>query len=270
MNEPYVIEAKYKKAYLVNVWTPYGSAVGSGFYPEGEVAEISITQTEVVLEPNRIKTVFSGWDTHGARTMDFGSEDPVMGAANPGVQNLMLFVDGPTNVNANWKTQYYLDVQSADGTVEGSGWYDYGRLVPITAKMPSKPTGTWTSNSFAGWTGDYDGTSPNGRVIMNEPKTVIAEWKEDNTPGIFNSIILAGVGGIAILIYSKTRNGKFTSINNKLQSMRGKKQIPVNEEDSFDKFFNTRSHGFENNQPSALIPSQPKGIKKTVDWLFGR
>jgi len=270
MNEPYVIEAKYKKAFLVNVYTPYGSAVGSGFYPEGEVAEISMTKTEMVLEPNRVKAVFSGWDPQGARTMDFGSAEQAIGGAALGVQNLMLFVDGPTNVNANWKTQYYLDVQSVEGTVEGSGWYDLGRLVPISAKIPSKPAGTWTSNSFAGWTGDYDGASPNGRVIMNEPKTVIAEWKEDSTPGILNGIILAGVGGVAILIYSKTRNGKLSSINEKLKSLKGKKQIPINEEDSFDKFFNTRSRSFESDQSSTLIPSQPKGIKKTVDWLFGR
>jgi len=268
MNEPYVIEAKYKKAYLVNAFTPYGSAVGSGFYPESEVAELSMSQTEVVLEPNRVKTIFSGWDTQGARTMDIGSAE--LGAANLGAQNLMVFVDGPTNVVATWKTQYYLDVQSAEGTVDGSGWYDLGRLVPISAKMPSKPAGTWASNSFAGWTGDYDGTTPNGRVMMNGPKTVIAEWKEDSTPGIFNSIILAGVAGVAILIYTKTRNGKLSSINGKLRSIKPKKQIATYEEDGFDKFFNTRSRSFENNQQSAIIPSQPKGATKIIDWLFGR
>ena len=270
MNEPYVIEAKYKKAYLVNVFTPYGTAVGSGFYPEDEVAEISIAQTEMILEPNRVKTVFSGWDTKGARTMNFGSEASSNPVANPGVQNLMVFVDGPTNVVAMWKTQYYLDVQSAEGTVEGSGWYDLGRLVPISAKMPSKPAGMWSAFSFDRWTGDYDGDTPNGRVILNEPKTVIAEWKEDNTPAIVNSVILAGVAGVAILIYSKTRNGKLPLINGKLPSIKYRKPIIINEEDSFDKYFNTRSRSFENNQPPSIIPSQPKGMSKVIDWLFGR
>ncbi len=269
MNEPYVIEAKYKKAYLVNVWTPYGTAVGSGFYPEGEVAEISITQTEFVSEPNRVRAIFSGWDTKGARTMDLGSGEALLGV-NPGAKNLMVFVDGPTNVAAMWKTQYYLDVQSAEGSVEGSGWYDLGRLVPITAKMPAKPAGMWAAHTFDRWTGDYDGTLPNGRVIMNEPKTVIAEWREDNTPGIFNGIILAGVAGVAILIYGKTRNGKLALINGKLSSMKRQKPVIVNQEDSFDKFFNTRTRNFEANQSSPVIPTQPKGISKIIDWLFGR
>ena len=128
----------------------------------------------------------------------------------------------------------------------------------------------WSAFSFDRWTGDYDGDSANGRIVMNSPKTVIAEWKEDNTPGIFNSIVLAGVAGVAILIYSKTRNGKLSSINGKLRSIKPKKQISIYEEDGFDKFFNTRSRSFENNQQSALVHSQPKRATKIIDWLFGR
>jgi hypothetical protein len=269
--EPYIIEAQYKNSYKVNVWTPYGSPIGSGFYPEGQIAEIKISQNEVEVEPNKVKEVFSGWDAHGAKVMDFSQTEQTAGQDSiPNAQNLLILVDSPVNVTANWKTQYYLDVQSADGAVDGSGWYDYGRLVPVSAKIPSKPPGMWSAMSFGGWTGDYDGDSPNGRVIMNAPKTVIAEWKEDGTPGVFNALILAGVGGIAVLIYSKTRNGKLPSINGKLPSIRGKKQIPINDEDSFDKFFNTRSRSSENNQPSTLIPSKSKGITKIIDWLFGR
>jgi len=263
MNEPYVIEAKYKKAYLVNVWTPYGTAVGSGFYPEGSTAEISMDGSEIIVEPNRVKKVFSDWNTYGARTVSFGSESEFEDASLVGVQNLLIMVYGPTNVTANWKTQYYLDVQSSEGKAEGSGWYDYGRLIPISAKMPSTPPGVWSSISFDKWQGDYDGDTPNGRVIMNEPKTVIAEWKEDKTPGIFNSIILAAVGGVAILIYNKTRPGK-------LNFKRVKKPVTSTEQGDFDKFFNTRTRSFDTSQQSPLVPSKPKGIQKIIDWLFGR
>jgi hypothetical protein len=271
VTEPYIIEAQYKNSYKVNVWTPYSTPIGSGFYPEGEIAEIKISQSEIEVQPNQVKKVFSGWDAHGAKIMDFSEtmKDPAMDSI-PSAQNLLVLVDRPANITANWKTQYYLDVQSTDGSVDGSGWYDYGRLVPISAKMPSKPAGMWSSMSFAGWTGDYDGTSANGKVIMNAPKTVIAEWKEDGTPGLFNGIVLAGVAGIAIVIYSKTRNGKLSSISSKIPTLKSKKKIPVNDEDSFDKFFNTRSRNFESNLPSTLVPSQPKGIGKLIDWLFGR
>jgi len=122
MEEPYVIEANYKKAFLVNVWTPYGAAVGGGFHPEGSTAEISIDQTEVMVSPNKVKKIFSGWDPHGARIMDFTAEETELESVGAtGIQNVLVFVDAPTNVTAKWQTQYYLNVQSTEGTVEGTG-----------------------------------------------------------------------------------------------------------------------------------------------------
>ncbi len=265
MDEPYVIEAKYKKAFRVNVWTPFGSAIGSGFYPEGSTAEITMSQSEVIVDYNKIKKVFSGWDTHGAKTMNFGSDYPNEGEdMAAGFQNLVVIVDRPLNITANWKTQYYLDVQSTDGKVEGSGWYDLGRLVPVSAKLPTTPPGMWSKTVFDKWEGDYNEVTPNGRVMMNEPKTIIAEWKEDSTPAIINSIILGSVGGTALIIYSKTRNGK-------LSFRKSKKPLTVNEqEDGFDKFFNTRTRSFDTSNQPSFISSKPKIINKIIGWLLDK
>ena len=264
MNEPYVIEAKYKKAYLVNVWTPYGSAVGSGFYPEGSTAEISMSEVEVIVDNNRVKKVFSGWNSQGSQALNFGLESGIDDPSIAGVQNLFLLVSSPSNVTANWKTQYYLDVQSAEGKTEGSGWYDLGRLIPISAKLPSTPPGMWSVTTFDKWEGDYDGTTPNGRIVMNGPKTVIAEWKQDQSPGFVNSIILAGVGVAAFLIYNKTRPGK-------LHLKKAKKPVPVNEQDaSFDKFFNTRTRSSDTSQQFPFTTSKQKFTTKLINWLFGR
>ena len=194
----------------------------------------------------------------------FGSDSAIEDSSIPGVQNLLVFVNSPANVTANWKTQYYLDVQSAEGTTEGSGWYDIGRLVPISAKIPSTPVGMWSINSFDKWEGDYDGTNPNGRIVMNGPKTVIAEWKEDQTPGIVNSMILGGIGVAAFLIYNKTRPGK-------LRLKKDKKPIAVNEQDvSFDKFFNTRTLRSDTSQQPPFMTSKQKFTTKMINWLFGR
>ena len=265
MDQPYIIEAKYKKAFRVNVWTPYGSAVGSGFYPEGSTAEITMSQPEVIVDYKKTKKVFSGWDTHGAKTMNFGSESEYIeeGMA-ASYQNLVVIVDRPINITANWKTQHYLDVQSTEGTVEGSGWYDIGRLVPVSAKLPTTPPGMWSKTVFDKWEGDYDGVTSNGRVMMNEPKTIIAEYRDDSTPALINSIILGSVGGTALLIYNKTRNGK-------LPLLKSKKQIPFGEqENGFDKFFNTRTRSFDYLQKPAFLSSKPKIIKKIIDWLLDK
>jgi hypothetical protein len=262
VNEPYIIEAHYKNSYKVNVWTPYGSAIGSGFYPEGQIAEVKMTNNQVIVEPNKIKKVFSGWHAPGARIMDFSESEGSKLGSSVSAQNLLFLVDRPMNVTADWITQYYLDVQSREGNVEGSGWYDIGRLVPISAKTATIPAGMWSTMVFDKWTGDYDGAEQNGRVIVNKPKTVIAEWKEDRTPGIVNSIILAGVGGIAFLIYTKTKT--------RIPSFNGKHQIQKNEPaNDFDKFFNTRQRLSSEKNTSSLISKQSR-VKSILDWLLGR
>src|SRR3990172_1626922 len=169
-------------------------------------------------------------------------------------QKLLIFVDHPLNVTTNWQTQYYLDVQSQEGNAKGSGWYDLGRMVPISVDQQSTPPGMWSSKTFDKWTGDIESTDMNERVIISEPKTVIAEWKTDSTPGIINGVILAGVAGMAALIYTKTQKNK--SKSGKTLSM---ENLP------FEKFLSLRKKSPENT-PSFY--NKPK--KNIVDWLLGR
>lgn len=260
VDQPYSIQALYTNSYKVNVWTPYSSGVGGGYYPDGQIAEISIQQKEVVVDQNKVKKVFSGWDTGTAKRMDFSDSTDEYS----GTQNLLLIVDRPLNVTAKWKTQYYLDVQSAEGKVKGSGWYDMGRLVPISVETASIPLGMWSKISFDGWHGDYVSESTNGRVIISGPKTVIAEWKEDNSPAIANSFILALVGISAIIVYSKTRNGQLAKLSKRMP-----KKVKREEEVGFEKFFNTRSTNFNNLNTTPMTKSQ-KPMSKILDWLLGR
>jgi len=263
MEEPFVIEAHYAKSYQVNVWTQYGSAIGDGFYKEGVVAEIKMDQNEVIVQPNKIKKVFSGWDTHGARTMSMDMEDIDLQDLGPvGNQNLLLIVERPSNVTTNWKTQYYLDVQSSESKPKGSGWYDIGRMVPISVVEQTTPPGLWTAQKFDRWVGDIDSEDMKERVIMNKPKTVIAEWKIDNTPGIINSIILAGVVGIAVVVYTKTRKSNLMNL--------GKKNSQNGNENSFEKFFSTRNSPSESASNTPTFLAKQSKSKQIIDWLFGR
>ena len=256
-----MIEAHYTKSYRVNVWTQYGTTEGAGFYKEGEVAEIKITNPQVVVQLNKVRKVFSGWNTYGARTMNLG-EVQDLDLASVGVmgnQNLLLFVDKPTNVTTEWRTQYYLDVQSSESKTKGSGWYDIGRMVPISVSIPTNPPGLWTSYTFDRWTGDIDSIKENERLIMNEPKTVIAEWKNDNSPGIINSIILAAVGGIAIVVYSKTQKGNLGRKNKEIKDTAK----------SFEKFFTTRKNKKVDDEMPTFVQKK-SGVGSVLDWLLGR
>ena len=264
LEEPYVIGAQYGKSYRVNVWSQYGSAVGAGFYKEGEVAEIKMSQTEVVVQPNKIRKVFDGWNTFSARTMSMGSNEDLdlknVGAI--GNQNLLLFVDNPTNVTTNWKTQFYLDVQTTEGKTKGSGWYDIGRMVPISVTAPSTPPGMWSTYKFDGWSGDMVSTDMKGRIIVNEPKVVMAEWKEDNTPGIINGIILAGVGSFAAIVLIKTQKNNLSRKNIK-KELNGKTE-------SFEKYFILRKKTPDSkDQIPSFMEKKSKG-QAIMEWLLGR
>ncbi|MCZ6581760.1 MAG: hypothetical protein O6761_01120 [Thaumarchaeota archaeon] len=251
IEEAYIIEASYKESYRVNVWSQYGNPIGGGFYPAGDIATITLAQNQVLVEPNKVRKVFSGWNTFGARTMN---QDISLEEADPVAQNLLVFVDKPLNVTTKWKTQYYLDVQSQEGKVKGAGWYDIGRMIPISVDERSTPPGMWSSKVFDRWTGDIESTEMNDRVIMNNPKTVIAEYKIDNTPGIINGAILAGVAGMAALVYTKAQKNK-----TKTEQIASLKNL------SFDKFLSLRS------KPTENTPSFYKKPKRNImDWLMGR
>jgi len=166
-------------------------------------------------------------------------------------------------VTANWKTQYYLNVISTEGTVEGGGWYDIGSYVPIKAMVPSTPAGMWTTLTFEKWTGDIDSSKERDRVLINRPKTVIAEWEEDNTPGIINSIVLGGIAAGGMLLFLKTRNGKSPFSNKK------NNYNINNKEGAFEKFFKTRGSSDPLQKTSSLITKQSR-VGSIFNWLLGR
>ena len=262
--EPYLIEAHYKKAFQVNVWTPYGSAIGDGFYDEGSTAEISMARTEVMVDPNKVRKIFSSWDTHGARTVDFTQLDSENAdiPAGAGIQNLLVFVDNPINVTAEWKTQYHLNVVSEEAEAKGEGWYDLGRLATVSLKASNSPPGMWSTQVFDRWTGDVDSTDSKVRVMMNGPKTVIAEWREDTTPGLINAFILAGISIVGVIVYRKTHKPPtFGTTANK--------SINGNKPKAFDSFFNVRK-GTSDSQTKSAAFSKPRKLETIISWLMGR
>jgi len=172
IEEPYVIEAVYKESYRVNVWSQYGSPAGAGFYKSGEIAEISVGQDKIIVSPNKERKVFSGWNTFGAKTMNPGGT-----LSSPGstvAQNLLVLVDKPLNITTNWKTQYYLDVQSQEGRVKGAGWYDLGRMVPFSVDQANTPPGMWSVVVFDKWTGDVASDKTSDRIILSCPTEISA------------------------------------------------------------------------------------------------
>jgi hypothetical protein len=261
MENPYMVEAHYAESYRVNVWTPFSTAIGGGFYDNGKIAEIKMQQTDFIIEDNKIRKIFTGWNSGNAKTMDFAAADLDPEGKPIGKQNLVVFVDKPLNITANWKTQYYLDIQTTEGKVSGSGWYDVGKLARIEARTPSIEQSLWSATVFDKWVGDFESTSLKDQMIMNSPKTVIAEWKEDKSPGIINSLILAGLVGFGIFVYSKTHT--------KISAGRKHVKELIDEAKPFETFFNLRKRSPQMDQHPSFY-QKPKKKKAIINWLLGK
>ena len=119
----------------------------------------------------------------------------------------------------------------------------------------------WSANTFQGWSGDVESINLKERVIMNEPKSVVAEWRVDNTPGIVNSFILGGIAVIGLVIYKKTHKAPtFGNAKNGLNS---------NGTKPFDVFFNTKTRQ-SMKEDSSPFQKNPSKINSIISWLMGR
>jgi hypothetical protein len=156
------IIGNYKTQYYLVVSSVFGTPGGQGWYDSGSTAYATITPL-TVAGGSGTQYVFTQWGGDAS-----GNTSP---------SNAMV-MSGPMTATANWKTQYYLTVSSAYGSVGGQGWYDsgstaYATLSPLTVAGPSG-----TQYAFDHWGGDATGnTSPSDAITVSGPKTATAGWK---------------------------------------------------------------------------------------------
>jgi hypothetical protein len=147
----------------LTVGSPYGTPGGQDWYDNGTNAYATL-DTGTVDYGNGTRRVFTHWSGDASGT-NYAQSDPI-------------YMNGSKTATANWKTQYYLTVDSAQGTTGGAGWYDsdtnaYATVTPLTVSGPAG-----TQYVFTQWTGDASGaTSPSNPITMDAPKTATANWK---------------------------------------------------------------------------------------------
>ena len=83
------------------------------------------------------------------------------------------------NYTANFKTEYYLVVNSPYGTKGGEAWYENGTNAYASLTSDKVDHGNGTRRQFTHWSGDATGTNFTAcdPIYMNASKTVIANWK---------------------------------------------------------------------------------------------
>ena len=159
------------------------SPQGSGWFNAGTSTTITIPSQEIPVSAGT-KLVFNGWTVDGN---------------NQAGSSLMIQMNGPHTIVAQYKQQYYLTVSSDQGSVTGEGWYDAGSTAQISAQTPPSP-GYGINMVFDGWQGGIQSSSQSTTVLMDGPKSVTATWHADATVlYVTIGIALAAIVAVAVL-----------------------------------------------------------------------
>ncbi|XHH09006.1 MAG: PQQ-binding-like beta-propeller repeat protein [Candidatus Bathyarchaeia archaeon] len=93
------------------------------------------------------------------------------------LQSGSLTVTGAGTVTGTYSTQYLLTVTTLQGSVSGSGWYTAGTSASATVSQTTVTSGTDTRHIFDCWSGDVSSSQAPVSILMDEPKTVAANWQ---------------------------------------------------------------------------------------------
>ena len=152
----------YLTQYFLDVQTSYSSAIGQGWYAAGSTAQAKVNDQDVP-EGQGTRNIFNGWSGDASGTQLTSSP---------------IAMNGPKVAIANWKTQFFLTVEAAPGNesgLSGSGWYVAGTQANFSA-TPTIPVNATTRLSLDRWSGEFNGQGSSGEVMMDRPKTVIANY----------------------------------------------------------------------------------------------
>ncbi|MHA1961366.1 MAG: M6 family metalloprotease domain-containing protein [Candidatus Thorarchaeota archaeon] len=150
--------------HYLTVTSSYGTTSGSGWYETGSNAYAGL-DTGVVSGGTGVQYVFTNW-SGDATGSSYAASDSIL-------------MNGPKTATADWKTQYYLTVQSDHGTPSGAGWKDSGSSVYAALDTGVVSGGTGVQYVFTNWSGDSTGTNyaSSDSILMDGPKTGTAVWK---------------------------------------------------------------------------------------------
>jgi len=226
VNSAMKVTAVYQLQYLLTVNAqPQNAPVpqGAGWYNSGDTATLQSGGQTIGDSSSRL--TFQSWSIDGQNTQPSPT--------------LQVTMNAPHTVTAQYNQQYYLNVQTDQGSAYGTGWYDAGSTAQIYASTPVSST-YGVNIVFNGWQGDLQSGSQTASVVMDKPKNVIATWRTDPTvlyltvAGIVIAVLLI-VGGILVALTrgrTKTTQTQTTSTTNTGQEPSQPKTAPSEKQPS--------------------------------------
>jgi hypothetical protein len=159
-----IIQPQKKQYYLSIKTDPAGimDFPAEGWYSEG--SNVNLDAPSSISLASRTRYWFDFWDIDGVFAFQRG---------------VIVNMASNHSAIAHYVLQYYLDVSSAYGTPVGEGWYDANSRANASLDVGLLDLGNGTRRSFVSWGGDVSGFDYrlSDSVIMDGPKTAIANWK---------------------------------------------------------------------------------------------
>jgi hypothetical protein len=188
IDEPRTVTANWRNEYLLTLNSDYGQLSGDGWYVEGDTADFSVTN---YVETPDTRHYFTGWS----------------GDYNGSPASASLVMSEPKVINANWRNEYLLTLNSQYGQPTGGGWYREGETAFVTV---APVQGFIVRKIFTGWSGDLTGKSTESALTIDSPKVITANWRTDYVQLyilIGGVVVLAGVVTAVILVLRRQRTG---------------------------------------------------------------
>jgi hypothetical protein len=168
VNNAMKVTAVYQLQYYLSVNAQPQTAPtpqGANWYNAGDTATLQ-NGGQTIPTGSGSQLMFQGWSVDGGA--------PQSGSA------LNVIMNSPHSVTELYTQQYYLNVQSDQGSTTGTGWYNAGTTAQFYAATPISSS-YGVSIVFNGWQGDSQSGSQSASVLMDGPKNVIATWRQDPT-----------------------------------------------------------------------------------------
>jgi hypothetical protein len=195
MDSDKMVTANWKKLkyHLTLKVIPLGVTTidGDGWYEPGTIVTTGKAQ-EIIYGDEGTRYVFSNWIIDNIERTD-----------NP----LSLTMDSPHQVTANYKTQYYLRIESEYGDILGTGWYDAGSRAEFSV---STSTGILIRHMFTGWSGDSEEIEAAASILMDKPRTIVSNWRTDYSQ-LYILVAIAAMllaGGIVTALLVRRRKAQ--------------------------------------------------------------
>ncbi|HEX9935412.1 MAG TPA: PKD domain-containing protein, partial [bacterium] len=168
VNEPIVERVIWgAKQYLLSLNSPFGNPTGAAWYAQGATASFSVDTAMNSQSGTRSK--FKRWVGQGS------------GSYTGSVNTATITMNNPVVEQAEWNTEYYLDLVSAYGAPTGEKWYTAGAQATVSIDTVAGAA-TDTRKRFLQWTGQgggsYTGGNPIFTIIMNNPITETVQWQQ--------------------------------------------------------------------------------------------